>query len=65
MPLTPGEQTSEAVLRALDDIRANRPLVLPRHLAYIGVMLDDLTSMEHREPYRLMTSRAEYRVLLL
>jgi len=41
-----------------------RPLVLPRHMAYIGVMTDDLTSMEHREPYRLMTSRAEYRLLL-
>ena len=46
------------------DIRAHRPLVLPRHLAYIGVMADDLTSMDHREPYRLMTSRAEYRLLL-
>ena len=48
----------------LDDIRAHRPLVLPRHLAYIGVMADDLTSMDHREPYRLLTSRAEYRLLL-
>jgi tRNA uridine 5-carboxymethylaminomethyl modification enzyme len=38
--------------------------VLPRHLAYIGVMTDDLTSMDHREPYRLMTSRAEHRLLL-
>ena len=46
------------------DVRAGRPLVLPRHMAYIGVMMDDLTSMEHREPYRLMTSRAEYRLLL-
>jgi tRNA uridine 5-carboxymethylaminomethyl modification enzyme len=50
--------------RALEDVRANRPLVLPRHLAYLGVMVDDLTSMDHREPYRLMTSRAEYRLLL-
>ncbi len=48
----------------MSDVRAGRPLVLPRHMAYIGVMMDDLTSMEHREPYRLMTSRAEYRLLL-
>jgi tRNA uridine 5-carboxymethylaminomethyl modification enzyme len=54
----------EAIAHAVDDVRANRPLVLPRHLAYLGVMLDDLTSMDHREPYRLMTSRAEYRLLL-
>ncbi|MEO5951910.1 MAG: FAD-dependent oxidoreductase, partial [Chloroflexia bacterium] len=57
-------QTTETHSALLDDIRANRPLVLPRHLAYIGVMTDDLTSMDHREPYRLMTSRAEYRLLL-
>ena len=60
-------QNSELGARKSDlvaDVRAGRPLVLPRHMAYIGVMLDDLTSMEHREPYRLMTSRAEYRLLL-
>lgn len=64
VPVTPGLQTAEAVQKALDNVRECKPLVLPRHLAYIGVMLDDLTSMEHREPYRLMTSRAEYRLLL-
>lgn len=58
------DSTSESISRCVSDVRANRPLVLPRHLAYIGVMLDDLTSMDHREPYRLMTSRAEYRLLL-
>jgi len=63
-PVSAGEQVSEAISKALEDIRACRPLVLPRHLAYIGVMADDLTSMDHREPYRLMTSRAEYRLLL-
>ncbi|MEO6456793.1 MAG: tRNA uridine-5-carboxymethylaminomethyl(34) synthesis enzyme MnmG [Chloroflexia bacterium] len=63
-PISAGNQVGEVVAKALDDIAANRPLVLPRHLAYIGVMLDDLTSMDHREPYRLMTSRAEYRLLL-
>ena len=55
---------ANAISRAVEDVRSCRPLVLPRHLAYIGVMADDLTSMDHREPYRLMTSRAEYRLLL-
>ncbi|HEX8600641.1 MAG TPA: tRNA uridine-5-carboxymethylaminomethyl(34) synthesis enzyme MnmG [Chloroflexia bacterium] len=63
-PESAGEQLQVAIGEARDAIREARPLVLPRHLAYIGVMLDDLTSMEHREPYRLMTSRAEYRLLL-
>lgn len=63
-PVSAGEQVGEAIARILSDIRQSRPLVLPRHLAYIGVMADDLTSMDHREPYRLMTSRAEYRLLL-
>ncbi len=39
-------------------------LILPRSLAYIGVMADDLTTKELREPYRLMTARAEHRTLL-
>ena len=63
-PISQGRQLAESIEKALDDIRASRPLVLPRHLAYAGVMMDDLTSMDHREPYRLMTSRAEYRLLL-
>lgn len=61
------EAASQGLLAGVNaalSLRGEEPLVLKRHQAYLGVLVDDLVTKGTREPYRMLTSRCEHRLLL-
>ncbi|WP_010246663.1 tRNA uridine-5-carboxymethylaminomethyl(34) synthesis enzyme MnmG [Acetivibrio cellulolyticus] len=59
-----GSQGIMAGINAARKVKGEEPVILDRSEAYIGVLIDDLVTKGTKEPYRMMTSRSEYRLLL-